>query len=106
MKENENMIFNMYPNISFVRALVNDDNGEQRIAVAMSTHVRLKDDMNKGTMITMGIFYDTELTPEEYYPIEMTLSDEFHKNVKKVYEEGISALKPDTPIFDVDDPEL
>lgn len=106
MNENEKVNSNTYPNVSFVRALVEDSEGNQQIVVAMSTNVRFKEDLSRGTMITASIFYDVDLSIEESYPVEMALSDEFHRTIRKVYEEGIEALDPETPTFDIDDPDL
>jgi hypothetical protein len=97
---------NVYPNITFMRFIVEDQDGNQQMCVMISSAVRLRDDLNKGTIVSMSVSHDVDADIEDTLPIEMILSEEFHKNVKKVYEGGIEALNPDTPTFNVDDPEL
>jgi hypothetical protein len=97
---------NIYPNITFMRIVVEDQEGNQQMCVVMSSAVRLRDDLSRGTIVSMSVFHDVDADVEDTLPIEMSLSEEFHKNVRKVYEGGIESLNPDTPTFDVDDPEL
>jgi hypothetical protein len=100
---------NVYPNIDFTRSVIEDEDGTQKMFIALSTVVRFKNELQKGTIVTLGITYDIDADIEDSYTNEMILSTEFHKMVVEVYENGFEAIKKyvdDPQEFDVDDPRL
>jgi hypothetical protein len=101
---------NIYPNIDFTRSIIEDEDTSQKMFITLSTIIRFKSDLHKGTIVTLGITYDIDSSIEDTYSNEMLLSVKFHELVTDVYENGIDAIKAfgvdDDKEFDVDDPRL
>ena len=99
----------VYPAMDISRIILEDEDGSQKMVLSFHSIVRFKNDLTKGTMLTLGTSYDLPIDIEESYPIELQLSTEFHRLAIRVNEEGVDVLKelnimPDE--FDVDDPGL
>ena len=94
---------NVYPNLTFVRVVVEDQHGNQQMCVVMSSIIRLKDDISRGTIVSVSVVHDVEDSVEDTMAIEMELSKEFHRRAVNIFN-GVE--ENDAPTFDVDDPNL
>jgi hypothetical protein len=101
---------NIYPNIDFTRSIIEEEDSSQVMFITLSTIIRFKSDLHKGTLVTLGITYDIDSSIEDTYSNEILLSIKFHELVMNVYENGMDAIKAfgidNAKEFDVDDPRL